>query len=292
MSGAAEASGASGAPGSEVGLQGRDGAPAEDPQGGSSRSEAEASPDQPAIASPDHQHWFEPIAEHLGSAYLRYSFTKGTRQEVDFLMDALELQPGMRVLDVGCGPGRHAHELARRGLTVHGIDISQRFVDLAQQDAPAGATFERRDARDLAFDGEFDVVICLCQGAFGLMTANGDDERVLGGMARALRPGGHLALSAFNAYFAVKYFAAGDDPGSTFDADTGVNHEHTEVRSETGEAKTVDLWTGCYTPRELRVLCRIAGLTVDAIHSVEPGGYGRVAPTTETAEFLVFAHRN
>jgi 1,4-dihydroxy-2-naphthoyl-CoA synthase len=68
-----------------------------------------------------------------------------------------------------------------------------------------------------------------------------------------------------NAYFAVKYFAAGDDPGSTFDADTGVNHEHTEVRSETGEAKTVDLWTGCYTPRELRLLCRQAGLRCDRI---------------------------
>ena len=44
-----------------------------------------------AEASPDHQHWFEPIAAHLGSAYLRYSFTKGTRQEVDFLMRALQL---------------------------------------------------------------------------------------------------------------------------------------------------------------------------------------------------------
>ena len=36
------------------------------------------------------QHWFEPIADHLGSAYLRYSFTKGTVQEVDFLMEAME----------------------------------------------------------------------------------------------------------------------------------------------------------------------------------------------------------
>ena len=62
------------------------------------------------------EHWFEPIADHLGRAYLRYSFTKGTSQEVDFLVDALELAPGHRVLDVGCGPGRHAHELARRDL--------------------------------------------------------------------------------------------------------------------------------------------------------------------------------
>ncbi|MGB8858902.1 MAG: class I SAM-dependent methyltransferase [Ilumatobacteraceae bacterium] len=239
----------------------------------------------------EQQHWFEPIAEHMGSAYLRYSFTKGTRQEIDFLMTALSLQPGMRVLDVGCGPGRHAYELARRGLVVHGIDISERFVELAQADAPEGATFERLDARRLHFDGEFDLVICLCQGAFGLMTANGDDEVVLAGMARALKSGGRLVLSAFNAYFAVKYFAAGDEPGSTFDAGTGVNHERTEVRSETGEAAMVDLWTGCYTPRELRVLCRMAGLAVEEIFSVEPGAYATLPPTTETAEFLVIARR-
>lgn len=240
-------------------------------------------------------HWFEPVADHLGAAYLRYSFTKGTRQEVDHVVVALGLEPGMRVLDVGCGPGRHAHELARRGIAVHGIDISERFVDLARADTPSGATFERMDARDLAFDREFDAVICLCQGAFGLMTANGDDERVLAGMARALRPGGRLALSAFNAYFAVKYFAGGEGPDGTiteFDADTGVNHERTVVRNEAGEPATVDLWTGCYTPRELRVLCRAAGLTVERVSSVEPGAYGTAVPTTETAEFLVIARRN
>lgn len=235
-------------------------------------------------------HWFEPVAEHLAGAYLRYSFTKGTKQEVDFLVDTLGLRPGMRVLDVGCGPGRHAHELARRGIQTHGIDISQRFVDLAIEHAPPGATFQRMDARDLAFDASFDAVICLCQGAFGLMTANGDDELVLGGMARALKHGGTLALSAFNAYFAVKYF---DDPdkGVTFDAATGVNHEHTEVRNEAGEQKTVDLWTGCYTPRELRVLCRVAGLEVQSISSVEPGKYALTDPTVESAEYLVIAHR-
>jgi SAM-dependent methyltransferase len=242
------------------------------------------------MTSADHQHWFEPVAEHLGTAYLRYSFTKGTVQEVDFLVRELGLEPGMRVLDVGCGPGRHAYELARRGIVVHGIDISNRFIELAAADAPDGATFQRMDARDLAtapsFATAFDAVICLCQGAFGLMTANGDDEVVLGGMARALRRGGRLALSAFSGYFAVKYFE-----DATFDADTGVNHEHTEVRNEAGEARTVDLWTGCYTPRELRVLCRTVGLVVDRISSVEPGSYSTAPPTVETPEFLVTAHR-
>ncbi len=234
----------------------------------------------------DEQHWFEPIAEHLGSAYLRYSFTKGTVQEVDYLADVLGLQPGQRVLDVGCGPGRHAYELASRGIAVHGIDISQRFIDIAIESAPNGATFERLDARALPFERQFDAVICLCQGAFGLMTADGHDEDVLAGMARALKPGGVVALSAFSAYYSVKYHEA-----ATFDADLGVSHEHTEVRSETGEVRGVDLWTGCYTPRELRLLCRAVGLDVMAITSVDPGAYHADRPTTETSEFLVIARR-
>jgi hypothetical protein len=152
------------------------------------------------------------------------------------------------------------------------------------------ATFERRDARtvhlDPALAGAFDAVICLCQGAFGLMTASGEDGAVVAGMAGALRRGGRLALSAFSSYFAVRYH---DD--AEFDADAGVSHEVTEVRSETGEPLTADLWTGCYTPRELRLLLGQHGLTVDSIASVDPGAYGSDPPTTESSEFLVLAHR-
>ena len=72
-------------------------------------------------------HWFEALADHMGPAYLRYSFTKGTEQEVDFLVDVLGLEPGHRVLDVGCGPGRHANAFARRGIETVGLDISQTF---------------------------------------------------------------------------------------------------------------------------------------------------------------------
>jgi SAM-dependent methyltransferase len=234
----------------------------------------------------ERDHWFEELADHLGAAYDRYAHTKGTAQEVDHVVAALGLRPGERVLDVGCGTGRHAHELARRGIEVHGIDISRRFIDLASAGGLPLATFERADARSMAFESEFDAVICLCQGAFGMMTADGEDAAVVAGMARALRPGGGLALSAFNAYFAVKYH---DD--AHFDASTGVSHEITEIRSESGAARSADLWTGCYTPRELRFLLGAHGLVVDSIASVEPGAYGVDPPTTESPEFLVVAHR-
>jgi SAM-dependent methyltransferase len=171
-------------------------------------------------------------------------------------------------------------------MAVHGIDVSQAFVDIARRDAPPGATFERLDAREMPFDSEFDAVICLCQGAFGLMPAGGDDERVVGAIARAMKPGGRLALSAFSAYFAVKYHEA-----ATFDADLGVSHERTEVRNPAGEPKGVELWTGCYTPRELRLILARHGLRVDRISSVEPGAYGADAPTVESPEFLTIATR-
>lgn len=239
---------------------------------------------------PGPDHWFEPLAEHLGAAYLRYSFTKGTRQEVGFLVDALDLSPGDRLLDVGCGPGRHAVEFATRGIAVHGIDISARFIELAAAAAPHGATFERLDARRLVdddrFAGSFDAVVCLCQGAFGLMTANGDDEVVIAGMSRSLRPGGRLALTAFSSYFVMRHWE-----GAEFDVATGVHHERTEVRSETGSVLESSLWTGCYTPRELRLLLRMHGFRVDSISSVEPGGYGMDAPQVDRPEFLVLATR-
>lgn len=247
-------------------------------------------------------HWFESVADFLGPAYLRYSFTKGTDQEVGALVELLELRPGMRILDVGCGPGRHALALARMGYEVVGVDISATFVDLARQAAEAEglgerARFEVADARSAdawARLGSFDAVYSLCQGAFGLAggpeagavpTDRELDEPILAGMAGALAPGGRLVVSAFSAYFQLRYLEDQD----SFDADRGVNHEHTTLKDETGRETPAELWTSCFTPRELRLLARSAGLTVVAVHGVTPGAYRPGPPTIDCPEFLLVA---
>jgi SAM-dependent methyltransferase len=246
----------------------------------------------------DERHWFEDLADHLGGAYLRYSFTKGTDQEVDFLLGALGLAPGARILDVGCGPGRHAQALGRRGFEVVGVDISERFVALAQENTPDGlaVTFERADARSLRLENEFDAVISLCQGAFGLadgpaagmgLSRLDPDRVVLEGMARALRPGGRLALSAFSAYFQVRFLGEAD----VFDAERGVNHEHTTIRDEAGREAPAEAWTTCFTPRELRLMADAAGLRPDDIWSVTPGDYAARPPDIDHPEFLLLATR-
>jgi SAM-dependent methyltransferase len=149
---------------------------------------------------------------------------------------------------------------------VHGIDIAARFVELASG-RRRPRHFERLDARELHFDGEFDAAISLCQGAFGLLggprtrraPAPADPEAdgaVLAGMARALRAGGRLAVSAFSAYFQVRFLEDFD----TFDADAGVNHERTPSKDERagGPVRPVDL-------------------VLHAARAAPPGAHGRPA---------------
>src|SRR5262249_61837515 len=113
-------------------------------------------------AGPEEPGWFNGIAAFLGEAYWApnttrvQAFTTGTEQEVAFLVDALALTPGARVLDAGCGPGRHALALARRGFDVVGVDLSSDFIRLARESAVElgvadHTRFDVADVRDLPF---------------------------------------------------------------------------------------------------------------------------------------------
>ena len=239
--------------------------------------------------------WFNEIARFLGRAYWApdtgrvMAFTKGTEQEVVFLVDALDLAPNQRVLDVGCGPGRHSLALARRGIEVLGVDLSEDFVALARDAAEAEglpARFEVADVRELAVETGFDAVICLCQGGFGLLGGRHEPE-AFERIAAAVGPGGRLALTAFSAAFALRFL----EDGEAFDPATGVLHEQSTIRNEDGVEQVFDLWTTCFTARELALMAGRSGLDVVGVHGVTPGRYRGASPTLDDPELLLLARR-
>jgi SAM-dependent methyltransferase len=232
--------------------------------------------------------FFEAIADHAGPAYLNYSFARSTEAEVEALVGLLELAPGDVVLDVGCGPGRHSHALARRGIHVVGIDVAWSFLGVAASSSPPGAAFVRGDVCHLPTRrGRVAAAICLCQGGFGLLGGGGEEDRALAEMATALRPGGRLVMTAFSSYFVVRHLEEAD----FFDADRGVDHERVPVRDTDGVEATFDLWTTCFTPRELRLMCRAAGLEVRELWSVTPGRLVERPPEIEQPAWLVVAEK-
>lgn len=96
-----------------------------------------------------------------------------------------------RILDVACGDGRHANQLARAGFDVTGIDWSSSYIKRAEQRGPA--RFIRGDMRRIPFAGEFDAALCLWT-SFGYFHNLADDRKALKSMRKALKPGGTLYL--------------------------------------------------------------------------------------------------
>lgn len=232
--------------------------------------------------------YFAELGEVLGEAYLRYDFTRGTKQETEFLLDFLELRRGMRVLDVGCGPGRHAVALAAAGLRVTGVDVSPRFLSLAAERCRAagvGAAFFECDARTMPFDDEFDAVISICEGAFGIM--GDDDALVLRRMAEAAKSGARVILTAFSALYEARH----PRPDAHFDAGSGLVYERTTIKDEEGCDHPAELWTGVYTPRELKLLAIGCGLVPEQVWGVSPGDFARRAPDFDHPELMLVGRK-
>jgi SAM-dependent methyltransferase len=237
---------------------------------------------------PPEKDWYSEVADHLGSAYLGYEFAQGTEQEVDFLYNALSLKAGARLLDVGTGPGRHAIEFARRGVQVVGIDTSPKFLAIARERASEAGTpvsFFEMDALALPFEDEFDVVISICEGAFGLGL---DDLKILRGMTAALKPGGHAAVAAPNTFYVLGRVT---DPAE-FDPVTSLfRRTMKDVPGEDGSTKDLTMWSSCYTPRELEWIANGAGLDPEIVNGIAPGAFGADIPTREHPELLLLARK-
>lgn len=147
--------------------------------------------------SKGHRPWYETF---FGPDYLQRYVHADTSEEVDATARILHLPKGARILDLACGAGRHSVELAKRGYRVTGYDLSRPLLAEARRAARREGvrlTLVHGDMRELAYVGRFDAVLSLFT-SFGYFDRPSEDERVVAGIARALRPRGKLLVERFN----------------------------------------------------------------------------------------------
>lgn len=126
------------------------------------------------------------------------------QKQVDFIEKSLGLQAGAVLLDLCCGQGQQAVELAARGYGVVGYDLSVFQLALAAENAQARhlkINFLQGDAREMAFDQMFDGLLCW-DTSFGYFEEE-KNHNVAERMFKALRPGGVLLLDMLNRDFAA-----------------------------------------------------------------------------------------
>ncbi len=133
-----------------------------------------------------------------GSPYLDHPLLteERTQREVDFLTTALGLPAAARLLDVGCGFGRHSVTLARLGYRVTGIDPSRAMIDAAQRRADVGGVtidFHRTRGQDFTAADPYDGALCLFN-TLGQTTPPGGDQILLNNLFRLLKPAGMLVI--------------------------------------------------------------------------------------------------
>jgi SAM-dependent methyltransferase len=139
--------------------------------------------------------WFETFFQGASAEFWTRIMTPAfTIPEVDLLARTLDVGPHSHILDVACGNGRHAIELARRGCKVTGVDLSDEFLARARAGSAGvdGLEWVKSDMRNLQISGPFDGAYCF-GNSFGYLDYTGV-RALFGALARALKPGAKLVL--------------------------------------------------------------------------------------------------
>ena len=240
----------------------------------------------------DIPHWdsFRPDwYEHMPDEQWLRSEEQGC-QEGEEIWRALDLQPGIRVFDCPCGDARVSVELAKRGASVHGVDINPRFVARAQQrfqELGLDGSFSQGDMREASLPGGCDLLLNWFNsfGYFG----EADNRRTMAAFAAALRPGGRLVLESPNIdhllqNVAHKTDSDGHDAPIVWDAEKGqafLYYPPTDKEEEILGAFRL------YSPDEFRTLFEEAGLKLEAKYSES---FTKFSP--DSKRFILVARKN
>jgi len=250
--------------------------------------------------------WYESLFENYARKYDEEVYVHGTSGECDSIEQEINRDKSIKILDIGCGTGRHAIELAKRGYQVTGIDLSESQLKRAGEKAKEQGVkidFQRHDARNLPFKGDFDLAIMLCEGGFSLMETDEMNFEILKNATKSLKNNGKFIFTTLNGLFplfhSVKEFygSVGKEGGSvcksiSFDLMTFRDHNRVEFEDDAGNKKVLECNERYYVPSEITWLLHSLGYRTIEIFGAKLGVYSRKDKLTpEDFEMLVIAEK-
>lgn len=229
--------------------------------------------------------------------------------DVDRALEVLAPLPEARILDLACGAGLHAIELASRGFSVVGVDISRDLIGLGSEIAAGlekdqGCRFEleyvHADLRDLEFADEFDIVLNLHSGAVGYFEDDVQNRRTFATIGRSLRPGGRTLMQLPNVLHAqdrlpAKTWTEGEWALELLDRHWNPAERYVEgaitpiVLEDPGSMESIPFRQRLYSVEELFELFGAVGMSLEAVF--DETGSGSTL-TESQAEIFVVASRD
>lgn len=249
--------------------------------------------------------WYEKLFENYGEKYDNEIFTQGTIGECDFIEKELNFEKTLKIIDVGCGTGRHSLELTNRGYQVTGIDLSDAQLKKAREKAKASnleVTFLKHDARNLPFKNQFDVAIMLCEGGFPLMENDEMNFEILKNVTKSLKDSAKFIFTTLNGLFPLYHSINafhGDNihdgahyQSETFDLMTFRDYNITTFTDDDGHENQLECNERYYIPSEITWLLKSLGFKKVEIFGAKIGAYSRDDKlSTADFEMLVVAEK-
>lgn len=250
--------------------------------------------------------WYEILFNNYGEKYDQEIFTQGTTGECDFIEQELQHDKSLQIIDVGCGTGRHAIELSKRGYKVTGIDLSAAQLAKAREKAEKEAQkidFLQHDARNLPFKNRFDVAIMLCEGGFPLMETDEMNFEILKNVTRSLKNPAKFIFTTLNGLFPIfhsinDFHASGTKEeganyqSESFDLMTFRDYNITTFTDDDGNEHQLECNERYYIPSEITWLLKSLGYKKIEIFGAKLGAFSRNDKlTTEDYEMLVIAEK-
>jgi 2-polyprenyl-3-methyl-5-hydroxy-6-metoxy-1,4-benzoquinol methylase len=250
--------------------------------------------------------WYETLFENYGEKYDNESFAQGTIGECDFIEKEINHNKTLKIIDIGCGTGRHSIELSKRGYSMTGIDLSESLLEKAREKSNQNSLnvdFQRHDARNLPFEKQFDIAIMMCEGGFPLMETDEMNYEILKNVSKSLKENAKFIFTTLNGLFPIfnsieQFCASNTDNGNatyhknTFDLMTFRDYNITKVEDDNGIEKELECNERYYIPSEITWLLKTLEFTKIEIFGAKLGAFSREDKLkTDDFEMLVIAER-